>query len=334
MKKISLIFIALTIIMTFFNENTINVFAENYSKQFLSVGEIYKSGDVINIQEAPGCDFYALNSCKYRYSVDYIKFVEGYTYEPDDYYYYDYIEESFNSYSNDGIFTFEQLNGKDVYWQVIEVDENSYYGNLFVKVQYFDYNVPKLELECDKDNINIKESTTCELTLKYNYELASLDFDINSKLFEISNFKSLNGWEASQKTESYSLINDISGDTSKKDLTTVKIATFNLTASEIKDINNLKDDIIIHNIKYTDVITKGDINKITTTLSVNKPKVENKQEEIVEDIKIEEKVDPSDEIIENPPTGKKVPLIILSISLIIVYIFSKISKKYKYFEKL
>ena len=352
MKKISLFLIFVVISIVYFNENAITTYAEQFSKGFLKEGEIYKSGDIINIEEVDDvvmkngeyeyhlCNYYGnvTDKCKFRYIIRYYQRKENCTNQ------YGCTTQLDYSYSMDNKIEILQHENKDVYWKVTSVNNSSYYLESTIAVELIDYTEPTLSLSCADKKIDANKSTTCDLILNYNYDAKQLDFklNVNNDVFDVNEIKGQNNWKISDTDGAYTLSNQKETTVDKKKLTKVKVATIKLTAKDVEKSTDLKDNIVVNDIKYTDVMTSRSMNNCLETINVNKvvkeePKEESKEEpkvepkEEVEEVK-EEVVEEQQEVVENPPTGFKNIVGIVFGATILGIVLIKISKKYKLFS--
>ena len=337
MKKIKslvlVLFIGLLSIV-FLNDEVIGTFAKTYNNEVITVGKVYKSGDVINpaefariwnnVDEDPTSQlsYYYINY--WAYTLEFYEFYDDETHDSNMYgsltQYIQYRDNNDNSkieiladeYENGNFddpenhrgfysVTLPQVDGKDVYWKVLYThDDYSYYVK-YIRFVQMEYVEPEAKVECDKEAIDVNQSTECTLSLDYKSKVSNFKFKLNASNFKVSDESGLNNWTiASSDDNTYDMTNDptnITDNTLKKQ----KIFKFKLTAQNTEEAVNISDNIKLTSIAYTDeAYADQGLENLKTTLKINAAKKEETKKEEVkkEEVKVEEKKEEE----SNPPT--------------------------------
>ena len=307
-KKISIVFVIVISAILLAKVGTVLAILLQPSNTIFREGTIYKSDNSLNLD---------------TYGILYnIKFMVDDNYVPE-------LGTTINeTYNESGVsFIFPKYNNETTYWKVISYSENvnesmsgsgsgsgSSYSEVYVVFKKIDKVVPKVSLGCDKEVIKAGESTSCSIYLTSSYDVSSISFKINADNYSIINESASSGWSFTNKTDldnnSYT-IDNISSIENNGISKTSRLMTFTLKAADNAKTTNLKDNVKINSIAYSDMFVSED--KITDTYATLNTKYE-------EPKKVEK-------IVENPKTGIKnyqIGILIASaICIASVYMFKK-----------
>lgn len=310
-KKITLIVMILMGMVAFMAENTIEAFATQYDMVLPTVGTLFKSGDVINIQKIPGCDENYFSNYGYdRSKCTYVYFGEYYdNYDTKTSFSGEFDEEKWFFESKSNKYNMPKLkNGETAYWKLVDSTEDTSYHFANLSFEKVDYVEPTFNIKCEGPLVDSLSSTKCTINAKYGVDLNLLDFVLRAPNFNVSDFKASDNWKVeNSKDNNYKLITTSNKNASVNNLVTSVVATFNLKASSQEALTNYKDNINITNVSYIDKVTSSNIDKVATTLNI-KPvdkKTSESNNAIIEDNNLTNEAGETnvEEIPDNPPTG-------------------------------
>ena len=170
-------------------------------------------------------------------------------------------------------FVFPKYNNVDVFWKAFEIEKDYGSGDIVeeetVKFKKMDYKKPEFTINCKDEILKPGNSTQCSINITYAYDLAFVKFDLNVDQFSISNAKAANDW--------YFFENEMSGNKyvigTSEELDeqgiakTKELMTFTLTSPQTATTTNLKDNIKMEEISYSDVYTDSKLSNLYATLN-------------------------------------------------------------------
>ncbi len=190
------------------------------------------------------------------------------------------------------------------YWKIYSSTSN-YYNSPVLFLKPYDYKEPTFEFSCNPNNIEVGQTSICELKVNYYSKIDSLDFKLNTSDYEISNIELGNDFENLEKSNDiYSISSKNTLDSSENGRTTTVLKfIIKSNKNDITDTNNIK----IEDLHYRDELSESPTKALAAT--VNQAKKNN-----IVDLK-------------NPKTKNNVIAITILLTIIVISIIIVKKKK-------
>ena len=153
------------------------------------------------------------------------------------------------------------------YWKIYTT-ETSFYDTPLLYLKPYDYIEPTFNIECNPSQITPGETSRCVLKANYHSKIKSLNFKLDTDLYNISNINAGEEFENLQVNDGvYSLTSKSSLEDSSEGRT-VDIISFNVSSN--KDTIVSSDNIKVLNLKYVDELVESPTKALAATVNQTK----------------------------------------------------------------